>query len=114
MNSILSDLNIALAVTNIKIETGLFSGLPPKKYIVLTPLPDEFADYADNKPQIDIQEVRISLFSKENYIADTNRIVKILFENDFIITERRYVGYDNMTGYHNYAVDVQRFYGMED
>ncbi|GHU48360.1 hypothetical protein FACS1894120_6770 [Clostridia bacterium] len=111
---ILTELNAVLTETKIKIETGIFSGIPPKKYIVLTPLTDDFVLYADNKPQFDIQEVRISLFSKENYIADKNKIIALLFENDFQITERRYGGYDVILGYHAYSIDTQKAYGTED
>jgi hypothetical protein len=112
--NILSELNVVLAETKIKIETGFFSGVPSKKYIVLTPLSDEFALYANNRPQFDVQEIRISLFSKENYIADKNMIVKLLFENDFQITERRYGGFDTMSGYHAYSIDTQKAYEMEE
>jgi len=30
------------------------------------------------------------------------------------ITDRRYIGYENDTGYHHYAVDVAHYYEMEE
>ena len=33
---------------------------------------------------------------------------------DLTITERRYVGHDDDTGYHNYAIDVAHYYEMEE
>ena len=62
--SILSELNTLFETANIPVETGVFSGVPPDEYMVLTPLTDTFAVYGDNRPLADINEVRISLFSK--------------------------------------------------
>jgi len=111
--NILSDINTVLDKT-IPIETGVFTKTPPKEYIVITPLSDIFAVYSDNKPEVDIQEARISLFSKINYISRKNQLVKLLLQADFVITERLYLGYENDTGYHHYAIDVQKEYFLEE
>lgn len=42
------------------VETGVFSGKAPKEYIVITPLADALALHADNQPQQDTQEARLS------------------------------------------------------
>ena len=62
--SILSELNALSETANIPVETGVFSGVPPDEYLVLTPLTDTFTVFGDNKPLADIHEVRVSLFSK--------------------------------------------------
>ncbi len=111
--SILSELNTLIKIIDIPVETGVFSGVPPIEYIVITPLNDTFAIFGDNKPLLDIQEARLSLFSKKNYIQRKNQLVKILLQADFTITERRYVGHENDTGYHNYAIDVSKNYETE-
>jgi len=87
--------------------------VPPDEYLVLTPLSDTFAVFGDNKPLADIKEVRISLFSKNNYIQRKNQLVRMLLQADFVITDRRYIGYEDDTGYHHYAIDVAKYYDLE-
>ena len=112
--SILSELNTLFETANIPVETGIFSGVPPDEYLVLTPLTDTFAVFGDNKPLADINEVRISLFSKNNYLQRKNQLVRILLQADFVITDRRYMGHEDDTGYHHYAIDVAKFYELEE
>ena len=112
--SILSDLNALFETTNIPVETGVFSGVPPDEYLVLTPLSDTFAVFGDNKPLADINEVRISLLSKNNYLQRKNQLVRILLQDDFVITDRRYIGHEDDTGYHHYAIDVAKYYELEE
>jgi hypothetical protein len=112
--SILSELNTLFEAANIPVETGVFSGVPPDEYLVLTPLTDTFAVYGDNKPLADINEVRISLFSKNNYLQRKNQLVRMLLQADFVITDRRYIGHEDDTGYHHYAIDVAKYYELEE
>ena len=88
--SILAELNTLLSPV-LPVETGVFSGVPPDEYLVLTPMTDEFALFGDNMPLIDVSEVRISLFTK-----------------GFTVTDRRYIGHEDDTGYHHYAIDVAK------
>lgn len=112
--SILSELNALFETINIPVETGVFSGVPPDEYLVLTPLSDAFAVFGDNKPLADINEVRISLFSKNNYLQRKNQLVRILLQADCVITDRRYIGHEDDTGYHHYAIDVAKYYELEE
>ena len=112
--SILSELNTLFETANIPVETGVFSGVPPDEYLVLTPLTDTFAVYGDNKPLADVSEVRISLFSKNNYLQRKNQLVRMLLQADFVITDRRYIGHEDDTGYHHYAFDVAKYYELEE
>ena len=112
--SILSELNTLFETANVPVETGVFSGVPPDEYLVLTPLTDTFAVYGDNKPLADINEVRISLFSKNNYLQRKNQLVRMLLQADFVITDRRYIGHEDDTGYHHYAIDVAKYYELEE
>lgn len=111
--SILSELNTLMAPI-LPVETGIFSGAPPNEYLVLTPLSDTFAIFGDNKPLADINEVRISLFSKNNYLQRKNQLVRLLIQADFVITDRRYIGCEEDTGYHHYAIDVAKYYELEE
>lgn len=112
--SILADLYTVLSALDLPIETGVFKGEAPDRYLVIVPMVDSFALHADNCPGVDVQEVRLSLYSQGNYIKDKNALVKALLSNDFTVTDRRYIGYETETGYHHYAVDVAKHYQMEE
>ena len=112
--SVLADIQTALSVLGIPIETGVFTDAAPAKYIVVVPIVDTFDLHADNAPGIDVQEARLSLYAQGNYMEDKNAIVKTLLGADFTITDRRYIGYETKTGYHHYAVDVAKHYEMEE
>lgn len=111
--SILEDLTSILATKGIPVETGIFSDEAPGTYIVITPLSDTFDLHADNAPGVDIQEARLSLYTKGSYTALKNRIVRLLLREDFTITGRTYNGYETDTGYHHYTVDAARHYEFE-
>ena len=108
--STLTDLNTALGKLGIPLETGVFTEAAPDKYIVIVPLTDGFAVMADNEPNYDVQEARISFYCKGNYISDKNRIVRCLLGADFTITGRQYIGYETETSYHHYVIDVAKHY----
>ena len=98
----------------IPVETGVFSNTAPERYVVLTPLSDEFALYADDRPGYDVQAVRVSLYDKGNYIKIKNTLVSLLLSADMTITGRRYIGHEDDTGYHHYAIDVAKTYQTEE
>jgi hypothetical protein len=111
--SVLSELNTLLTPI-LPVETGVFSGAPPDEYLVLTPLTDDFALFGDNAPLIDVSEVRISLFSKGNYLQRKRQITQALLNAGVTITARTYVGHEDDTGYHHYAIDVAQSYETEE
>lgn len=88
----------------------MFKDNAPDMYTVITPLSDVFDLHADNAPHIDIQEARISIFTKANYVELKNAITKALLQNGFTITDRRYLGFETGAGYHHYAVDAAKHY----
>ena len=108
--TILEELNTLIEDLGISVETGLFSKKPPDLYLVLTPLVDLFEVYADNLPEYEMQEVRLSLFSKGNYIKTKNTLTRTLIGAGFTITDMRYMGHEDDTGYHHYAIDVSKTY----
>ena len=112
--SLLSELKSIAENCGVKVETGVFSDTPPDEYIVLTPLTDSFEMHCDNLPEYEIQEVRISIFTKGNYTALKNKFVTALLKADITITDRRYIGHEDDTGYHHYAVDTAKSYRMEE
>lgn len=112
--SLLSELKDLATEYGLPVETGVFSGAAPEEYLVLTPLNDTFDLFRDNAPGIDVQEVRLSLFTKGSYTEVKNALVRLMLAADMTITDRRYIGHEDDTGYHNYAIDVAKFYRMEE
>lgn len=112
--NILAETKAAIEPLGIPIETGVFKSAAPDTYIVLVPLLDDFALSADNLPQAEVQELRISLFSKGNYIKTKNQITAALLRADITVTERRYNGYDTGAGYHQYSIDVAKNYEVTE
>ena len=112
--STLEELQIVLGGLPAPIETGVFSEKAPDAYMVLIPMTDSFALHGDNTPLVDIQEVRISIYTKGNYLKLKNAMVRKLLDADFTITARQYIGYETETGYHHYNVDAAKYYEMEE
>jgi hypothetical protein len=110
--SLLTELNTLLSPL-IPIETGVFSDTAPDCYMVITPIVETFELYADDKPHHEVQEARLSLFDKGSYTAIKNTIVRALLAADITITDRRYVGHEDDTGYHHFAIDVAKDYSYE-
>lgn len=111
--SLLKELNSLLEPIGIPIETGAFSRKPSDEYVVITPMSDRLEFYADNQAHSVIAEARLSLFSKENYLALKKQLTNILLAAEIIITDRQYIGFENDTKYHHYAIDVMKEYEME-
>jgi len=110
--NILSELN-ALLSGLAPVETGVFSGEAPDEYLVITPLTDSFELYGDNRPEYETQEARVSVYSKGSYITLKNRVVSALLAGEYTITDRRYIGREDDTGYFHYAVDTVKLYPVE-
>ena len=110
--SVLAELNDILSPV-LPVETGVFSGVPPDEYLVITPMTDSFALFGDNMPLAEVSEARISLFSKGNYNKRKNQITAALLGAAFTITDRRYIGHEDDTGYHHYVVDAAKEYETE-
>jgi hypothetical protein len=108
--SILAELNTIFSDENIKVETGTFSEIPPEKYLVLTPLSDEFSLFSDDFPLLNLSEVRISIFSKTNYLDFKTQIEILLLRNNFALTLRNFVGFDSDTKYYHYNIDCEKEY----
>jgi hypothetical protein len=107
--SILSELKTVVSVF-CPVETGVFSDTPPETYAVLTPLADSFPLSGDDMPLAEVCNVRISVFTKNNYISLVRNIVKQLLQNGFTITGRQYIGREDDIGFFNAAVDVAKEY----
>lgn len=97
-------------------QTGLYTNSPaPDTYVVATPLVDILELFADNQPGIEIEEVRLSLFTKTNYLKQRAQLTTALLAEGLTVTGRRYVGFEDDTDYHHYAIDVasHHLYSLE-
>ncbi len=112
--SLLADIQTAMKSLGVPVETGVFTEKAPDEYVVVVPLADTFDLHADNEPGVDVQEVRLSIYTKGNYTALKNRIVRKLLACDLTVTGRQYIGYETETGYHHYNVDAVHYYEMEE
>ena len=112
--SLLLELKTVIEAVGLPVETGVFSDEPPDEYVVVTPLADTYELHADNLPEYEIQEARLSLFSRDNYLKRKKQLSKALLAADFTITDRRYIGHEDDTGYHHYAIDVAKLYRLEE
>ena len=111
--NILQELNELLTPV-LPIETSVFTGKAPDEYIVITPMADVFGLHADNRPQAETQEARLSLFCKGNYISRKNQLVRALLDADVTITARQFVGREDDSGYFHQAIDVAKQYELEE
>ena len=112
--SLLSEIKGVVTDCGLPLETGVFSDEPPDEYAVATPLADTYELHVDDAPGYETQEVRLSLFSKGNYTQRKKQLCNALLAADFVITDRRYIGHEDDTGFHHYAIDVAKLYETED
>ena len=108
--SLLEELYTTINDMGIPISTGVFADTPPDTYVVLTPLTDDFPVSADDSPVIEVQEARVSLFTKANPRQVHNSITKALIDAGITIEARNYVEFETDTTYHHYAIDCIKEY----
>jgi hypothetical protein len=54
------------------------------------------------------------VLSKGNYQQRKRQITTALLNAGMAITDRRYIGHEDDTGYHHYAIDVAHHYELEE
>ncbi len=110
MSGLLENLSHIAKQLGLAYAVSCYTASPaPHTYLVFTPLTDSFDIFADNTPGIEIEQARISLFTKTNYLALRDQITKALISARLVITARRYIGYEADTGFHHYSIDVSSF-----
>lgn len=112
--SFLSEIKGVVTSCGLPVETGVFKGKAPNEYVVVTPMGDSLEVHADNRPGYAVEEARLSLFVKGNYTTQKKKLMKELLDRDFTITDGRYIGHENDTDFHHYAIDVAKHYEMEE
>ena len=112
--NLLEELKTALLPLHIPIETGVFNNRAPNEYLVLTPMSDVFLLHTDDMPHAETQQARVSFYCKGNYLAKKNQIVRAILTAGLTITGRLYAGHEDDTDYHHYAIDVAKYYELEE
>ena len=102
----LEELNTIVESVGLPVETGVFSTAAPDEYVVITPISEHFELFSDNAPGMNIEEARLSLFSKKNYTQKKDLLVRMLLTAGFTASDRRYIGHEADTGYHHYSIDI--------
>jgi len=102
----LEELNTIVESAGLPVETGVFSGTAPDEYVVITPISEHFALFSDDTPGMNIEEARLSLFSKKNYTKKKDLLVRTLLTAGFTVSDRQYIGHEADTGYHHYSIDL--------
>lgn len=106
--NLLEELNTIVLSAGLPVETGIFSGTAPDEYVVITPIAEHFELFCDDFPGLSIEEARISLFSKGNYNRMKEQLVRMLLTAGYIVTDRRFIGREDDTGYFHIAIDVAK------
>lgn len=95
MTALLERITAVAGGLGVPIAVGLYTATSvPDTYLVATPLADVFDVFADNRPGVKVEEVRVSLFTKGNYLAERDRLTTALLKAGLTVTARRYVGFD--------------------
>lgn len=103
---LLEQLTILCQQLNLLSATGAFNSSPaPDQFVVFTPIADVFDLYAANQPGVDIEHVRLSLFTRGNYLHLRDLISHALLQTGITVEARTYVGFEADTGFHHYAID---------
>ncbi|WP_099333239.1 hypothetical protein [Actinomyces minihominis] len=105
--SLLETLTRICGHLGLPVSVGNHAGTPaPDTYVVLVPLAETFEVFADELPGAELIEVRASLFTKAHYQHVAQALTRELLAEGVTITGRRYVGYEDDTKYHHWAVDA--------
>ncbi|GHU54688.1 hypothetical protein FACS1894132_09700 [Clostridia bacterium] len=107
---ILDELKLILEGCGYATEFAYYSDLSGDKRAVLTPMGDELTHYGDNVPLMEISSVRVSIFTKGDYYGDVKAIKKALINNDFCITDSKFIEHEKDTKYNHYIIDVEKDY----
>ena len=106
--SMLEELHAIVVSAGFPVETGVFSGTAPDEYVVITPISEHFGLFSDDGPGMNIEEARLSLYSKKNYTQKKDLLVRMLLTDGFTVSDRRFIGREDDTGYFHVAIDVAK------
>ena len=106
--SLLAELKCITDALNIPAQTSIFDAPAPDKYVVFTPIVDDYHLFAE--PNIDGRsEFHIST---KVIISCKKAIENAVLAGEITITDR--IGHEDDTGYHHYAIDVAKNYQIEE
>lgn len=102
------DLQAILAALDIPNEMLLYRATPlPDTFAILTPIGSELV-YASDEITHEIPEVRVVIYSKNNYRATVKSLIAAVNSAGLTVTESTFVDYDDESGFYSYAVGVEK------
>lgn len=105
--TLLETLTRICGTLSLPVSVGNHAATPaPDTFVVLTPLAETFELFAGDVPGAEVIEVRTSVFTKTDYQPVAQALVTALLEADVTVTARRYVGFEDDTKYHHWAVET--------
>lgn len=92
---------------SLPVSVGNHAATPaPDAFVVLTPLAETFELFAGDVPGAEVIEVRANIFTKTDYQPVAQALTTELLEAGVTITGRCYIGFEEDTKYHHWAVDA--------
>lgn len=86
---------------------GAFSATPaPATHRVATPLADMLDVLVGNTPGVEIEKVRLALFTTGSSLPLCGKLTAALLGAGLTVTGRRYVGFEKDTGLQHCGIDV--------
>lgn len=78
----------------------------PTTYLVATPIADVLDVFTDNTPGVEIEHVRVSVFTTGNYLPLRDQLTALFLEAGITIEARSSITFEADTGYHHYVFDL--------
>lgn len=97
----------SLKPLDIHVSQNQNRGKAKETYVTMIPLYDTYKVFSDNKPRIEVTGVQLAVFTKGNYLKTVKKISKALIEDDFTITNKKYIEFEEDTKLHHYVIDVE-------
>ena len=107
--SFLSEIKEIIEAEHLPVETAFYSDSAPSAYAVITPISDDYDVFAGDLPTVETCEVRVSIFTKGNYLILRDNLSRAFLRAGWVITERQFIDFEPDTGYSHYEIDVANF-----
>lgn len=107
---ILTEITDLCRTLSLPVATSIWLEAPaPDCYAVITPLTESYALWGDDRPGVNIEEARISLYTRGDYTETAKQLGEACLERGLTVTGRTYVGFETDTKYHHWAIDLADF-----
>lgn len=81
----------------------------PTTYLVATPIADTLDVFADNTPGVEIEHVRVSVFTAGNYLPLRDQLTALFLEAGIMIEARSSITFEADSSYHHDVFDLAAY-----